>query len=75
MEASRRRRSSLAGLIALALAAAGAGHGLAAPAARRLACDDSLKAAFKPDALTTVVLVKAFHKGEPLVLSDEDDEK
>ena len=33
------------------------------------ACDESLKAAFAPDALTTVVLVKAFKKGDPLTLS------
>lgn len=32
-------------------------------------CDDTLKAGFKPDANTTVVLVKAFKKGDPLILS------
>lgn len=37
--------------------------------APRLACDDSLKTAFRPDALTTVVLVKAYKKGDPLALS------
>jgi Tannase and feruloyl esterase len=39
------------------------------PATRALAtCDDSLKNAFKPDALTTVTLVKAFKKGADLNL-------
>ncbi|MFS2051804.1 hypothetical protein ACEN8K_23235 [Variovorax sp. CT11-76] len=33
-----------------------------------LACDDTLKANFKPDALTTVVAVKAFKKGDALIL-------
>jgi feruloyl esterase len=35
----------------------------------RLTCDDSLKSAFKPDANTTVVLVKSFNQGDPLALS------
>ncbi len=34
-----------------------------------LICDDSMKAAFKPDANTTVTLVKAFKAGDPLLLS------
>src|SRR5678815_3989095 len=34
-----------------------------------LTCDDSMKAAFKPDANTNVTLVKAFKKGDPLALS------
>ncbi len=34
-----------------------------------LSCDDTLKDEFKPDSLTTVLLVKAFKKGEPLALS------
>ena len=34
-----------------------------------LSCDETLKAAFKPDANTTVVLVKAFKQGDPLALS------
>ena len=33
-----------------------------------LTCDDSMKAAFKPDANTTVALVKAFKKNDPLLL-------
>jgi len=40
----------------------------AAPAAL-LACDDTLKTAFKPDAETTVVAVKAFRQGDALLLS------
>jgi len=34
-----------------------------------LVCDDSLKAGFKPDANTKVLMVKAFKKGDPLLLS------
>lgn len=34
-----------------------------------LACDDSMKTAFKPDANTSVLLVKAFKKGDPLLLT------
>lgn len=33
-------------------------------------CDDSLKRSFKPDDSTTVVLVKAFKKGDTIVLSE-----
>lgn len=39
------------------------------PAAKALACDDSMKTAFKPDDLTTVLLVKSFKKGDALLLS------
>jgi feruloyl esterase len=39
----------------------------------RLACDDSLKAAFKPDANTTVVLVRAFAPGDLLTLAPPPD--
>ncbi|REN19591.1 tannase/feruloyl esterase family alpha/beta hydrolase, partial [Mycobacterium tuberculosis] len=38
----------------------------AAPVA--LACDESLKTAFKPDADTTVTVVKQFRKGDDLNL-------
>ena len=34
-----------------------------------LTCDDSMKTAFKPDTNTTVLLVKAFKKGDSLALS------
>jgi hypothetical protein len=34
-----------------------------------LACDDGIKTAFKPDASTTVLLVKAFKQGDPVALS------
>src|SRR2546425_12910830 len=34
-----------------------------------LTCDDTLKSDFQPDSLTTVLLVKAFNKGEALTLS------
>jgi feruloyl esterase len=36
---------------------------------RLLRCDDSMKNEFRPDALTRVLLVKAYRKGEPLALS------
>jgi feruloyl esterase len=35
-----------------------------------LACDDTLKQEFSPDAQTTVLLVKAFKKGDALALAD-----
>lgn len=38
------------------------------PAPVALTCDDSIQAGFKPDASTSVLLVKAFKKGEPLML-------
>jgi hypothetical protein len=60
----------------LALQAEAAGQGQTptqaqAPteAATALACNESLKTAFKPDANTTVTFVKAFKQGEPLALS------
>jgi hypothetical protein len=34
-----------------------------------LTCDDGMKTAFKPDAQTQVVLVKAFKQGDPLTLA------
>jgi feruloyl esterase len=36
----------------------------------QLSCDESLKAAFKPDADTSVTFVKAFNKGDVLALPD-----
>ncbi|HSW26566.1 MAG TPA: tannase/feruloyl esterase family alpha/beta hydrolase, partial [Burkholderiaceae bacterium] len=36
---------------------------------RLLACDDTMKNEFKPDSRTTVLLVKAFSKGDALALS------
>lgn len=41
----------------------------AAPAPTALTCDDTMKTAFKPDANTSVTLVKAFKKGDSLALS------
>lgn len=38
-----------------------------------LACDDTLKTSFKPDANTRVVLVKAFRQGDPLTLTGVSD--
>ncbi|WP_181916996.1 tannase/feruloyl esterase family alpha/beta hydrolase [Paraburkholderia sp. BL27I4N3] len=39
-------------------------------ASTKLSCDDSIKTGFKPDANTTVLSVKAYKKGDPLVLSE-----
>ncbi|HEX3766189.1 MAG TPA: tannase/feruloyl esterase family alpha/beta hydrolase [Kofleriaceae bacterium] len=36
--------------------------------AAALRCDESMKAAFKPDDSTTVLLVHAFHQGDPIAL-------
>lgn len=45
--------------------------GLSSPAsAAGLACDDSIKAAFKPDDQTRVTLVKRFRQGEAVVISE-----
>jgi len=55
--------------------AATASSAAAATPARKLTCDDSLKTAFKPDALTRVVAVKAFKKGDPLILSGAPTER
>jgi feruloyl esterase len=39
-----------------------------APAPTALSCDDSMKTAFKPDANTSVVLVKSYKQGDSLAL-------
>lgn len=56
-------------LSACALPTGGAGSG---PLARTapLACDEGIKTAFKPDALTTVVAVQALKKGDQVFVSD-----
>jgi feruloyl esterase len=51
---------------------AGGDGGVDAPLVR-LTCDDSLKTAFKPDANTIVVLVKAFASGDLLTLTPPAD--
>jgi hypothetical protein len=57
-------------VVALSSRTDGANHAEApALAATTLICDDSLRVAFRPDELTTVVAVKAFKKGDPLLLS------
>jgi feruloyl esterase len=40
------------------------------PSPTSLACNDSIKTGFKPDVNTTVLLVKAFKAGDPLVISE-----
>lgn len=47
-----------------------AGCASLAPAPKPLACDDGLRAAFKPDAQTSVVAVRAIAKGTPIVAVD-----
>lgn len=47
----------------------GGGDGGPTPPTALLACDDSMKTAFKPDADTSVVLVKAYRQGDTLALS------
>jgi hypothetical protein len=44
--------------------------GIAPTPSRPLACDDSLKTAFKPDAQTTVVAVRRIAKGTPIIAVD-----
>lgn len=43
-----------------------------APARASLACDDSLAAAFRPDAQTRVILTRSYRPGEPLALDGSD---
>lgn len=52
----------------LLLVACGGSAGLV-PEPALLSCDDSMKTAFRPDANTTVLLVKSFKVGDPLILS------
>lgn len=56
-------------MVAVAALMAGCA-GMAPQAATPLACDDGIKTAFKPDALTTVVAVREIRKGTPLVAVD-----
>lgn len=68
------RRASQYGLLSLCalLSACGGNNSstvAAAPPTTALSCDSSMIANFKPDAYTTVTLVKAFNKGDPLALS------
>jgi len=60
-----------AATLCCALVAACGGSDSADPgtAPASLTCDDSMKTAFKPDANTTVALVKAFKKNDPLLLT------
>ena len=60
-----------AGVLAALGACGGSSHSPAPepPAVVALRCDDTMKTAFKPDANTSVVLVKAFKAGDPLALS------
>ncbi len=64
-------RAWMIGLLAAALGACGRGDDdpNPPPPAATLSCDDSMKDAFRPDADTRVILVKAFKQGEPLALA------
>jgi hypothetical protein len=57
-------------MTALAAAYTAGATQAAVKAAKPLGCSDAIKAAFKPDQLTTVIAVKAFNKGDPLVISE-----
>ena len=60
---------TMATLIAALAGCGGSGSSGASASAAPLACDDSMKTAFVPDAQTRVTLVKAFKKGDPLLLA------
>ena len=74
----KRLRAAAAASVALLAGCGGGGGGggflpfvpapAPAPAPAALACDESLKTAFKPDANTTVTLVRQFKKGDDLNL-------
>lgn len=64
-----RKWVSVATCVAVAGGLTACGGGSSSPASAPLACDDALKTAFKPDTNTTVVTVKSFKKGDPLLLS------
>src|SRR5258706_6038602 len=58
------------GTVAVALIGCGGSDSPAvAVAPAKLTCDDTMKTAFKPDANTSVLLVKSFKKGDQLLLS------
>lgn len=60
---------TLAVLTAALCGCGGSDSSGAVTSAAPLTCDDSMKAAFVPDAQTTVTLVKSFKKGDSLLLS------
>lgn len=71
----RRRPALGAAIVALCVSACGGDGGSEAgdspkPASTLLTCDDSMKTAYAPDANTKVLLVKAYRKGDPIILSE-----
>ena len=54
---------------------AGATEGSELAVAARGKCDDSLKASFNPDRNTSVLLVREFRKGEPLLLQGSSNDR
>ncbi|HSW07627.1 MAG TPA: tannase/feruloyl esterase family alpha/beta hydrolase [Aquabacterium sp.] len=73
MKIARQTHFWLAAMACGVMAACGSDSGDAAPPPTTplLACDESMKTAFAPDAMTQVVTVKAFKVGDPLVLSGQ----
>lgn len=65
----RLRLGAAASVAVAALLSACGGNDGGAPPSVALTCDDTLKAAFKPDAQTSVVAVRAFKRGDALLLS------
>jgi len=63
-------RKALLSLILLWLAGCQSTVHRASSAPGPLSCDDSIKSAFKPDPLTSVVSVHSYQKGEKLFVSD-----
>jgi feruloyl esterase len=60
----------LSGLVGASTGSGGTPGTGGAAQPKLLTCDDSIKSSYKPDADTTVLLVKAFKKGDPLVLTE-----
>ena len=64
------RRLAIGAVVAVvALLQACGGSDSSPPQAKELSCDDGLKTSFKPDADTSVLLVKSFKAGDPVALS------
>jgi hypothetical protein len=67
------RSTSILGVVSSLILFSGCASGLlpmAQSANQAMACDEGLKSAFKPDALTSVISVQAFKKGEKVFVSD-----
>jgi Tannase and feruloyl esterase len=69
VEKNSRRAGAITIIVLLSFCVAASNHSEAA-VPKPLKCEDSIKMRFKPDTLTSVVAVKAFKKGDPLVMSE-----